>query len=80
MSPNAYSIANLSIEQICNAMALKYNNHNSMLKLWDSLNAESAFGADFFLSKIEEEYSGKLVKNMDALSKEIDTIKTEGIN
>ena len=43
--------------------------------MWDALHHEKAFGNDYFLARIEQEYSGKLVKNLDNLVREIESIQ-----
>lgn len=57
-----YSIANLSLNQICFGLHLKVKEPED---LWKSLHREEAFGSDYFISIVEKEYSHRFVGNLD---------------
>lgn len=74
LSPDAYSIANLSLSQIFQNLAIRITDPQI---LWRALHKESAFGSDYFFQIIEKEYSNRINGNMEPLKQEINQIKIQ---
>ena len=53
LTPDWYSIANLSLKEICQGLAIRVSEPET---IWKALHKSSAFGPDFFFSIIEKEY------------------------
>lgn len=64
LQPDEQCLVNLSLNKICRVLAVK---HTDADVVWDALHDEKAFGNDFFLNRIEREYSNKLMSNLDGL-------------
>eukprot|EP00347_Sterkiella_histriomuscorum_P002492 403367942 len=72
LSPNAYSLINLSLEEIFNDLSKVETDPN---KIWKYL--DHAYGTDYFLAVIERVYGKRFAKDYDALYTEIDKVKQE---
>lgn len=69
-----YAIANLSLKQLCQGMALRVSDPE---QLWYSLHKDSAFGVDFFLPIIEREYGTRLQGNAEMIKNEMNDIRSK---
>lgn len=58
LSPDAYGIANLETQQICDYLARKCFDSQEM---WKALHAPTSFGVDFFLTDVIRQYKGTLI-------------------
>lgn len=74
LSPDAYSIANLSLAAIFQGLSHKVSDPR---ELWDAIHHDEAFGADVFLTVIEQLYQGRFVKSYDDLYDQVENIKLE---
>jgi hypothetical protein len=72
LSPDAYSLINLTLERIFTDLAKVESDPN---KIWKCL--EQAYGTDYFLAVIERVYGKRFAKDYDALYTEIDKVKQE---
>eukprot|EP00347_Sterkiella_histriomuscorum_P000413 403375961 len=72
LSPNAYSIVNLSITEIFTALKVVHQNPEV---IWEEIHVH--YGQDCLLTIIEREYGSKFAKDYSALNQEIDKIKDE---
>ena len=72
LNPNAYSLVNLSLEEIFTNLAQIEVNPN---KIWKYLI--EAYGDDYFLAVIERVYGKRFAKDYEALYSEIDKVKQE---
>ena len=70
LSPDAYSIANLSLVEIFLGIAKK---ENDPARIWKAL--KKAYGEDYFLTVVEEQYGKRFVANYNALYSEVDKVK-----
>lgn len=69
LSPESYSVANLSLIDIFMGCAKKESDPS---RIWKSLNL--AYGEDYFLTVVEEQYGKRFVKNYNALYTEVDKV------
>lgn len=72
LSPNAYSLINLTLEEIFADLAKIETDPN---RIWKCLN--EAYGTDYFLAVIERVYGKRFAKDYDALYTEIDKVRSE---
>ena len=72
LSPNAYSLINLSLDEIFWALAQM---ETDPTKIWKQLN--EAYGVDYFLQPVERQYGKRFARDYDALYTEIDKVKDE---
>ena len=72
LSPDAYSIANLSLVEIFLGIAKK---ENDPARIWKAL--KKAYGEDYFLTVVEEQYGKRFVANYNALYSEVDKVKEQ---
>lgn len=63
LSPNAYSIANLTLDDIVSSMKLVYPDPSI---LWDAIH--TSYGQDCFLVIIEREYGDRFAKDYTYLN------------
>jgi len=70
LSPEAFSVANLSLIEIFLSVAKKENDPN---RIWKGL--KRAYGEDFFLTVVEEQYGKRFVANYNALFHEVNQVK-----
>lgn len=72
LSPNAYSIINLSLEEVFRGVAQVESDPN---RVWKQLN--EAYGTDYFIGVIERVYGKRFARDYDALYTEVDKVKAE---
>ena len=73
LSPDAYSVANLTLKQIFKGCALK---EQDPARVWNTLKL--AYGhEDYFVSVIEAQYGRRFVANYNALYQEVNKVKEE---
>ena len=72
LSPNAYGIVNLSLQEICESLAVIETDCH---RLWKYMN--NAYGSDFFLAPVERQYGRRFARDYDALHSEVDKVKDE---
>ena len=72
LSPNAYGIVNLTLQEVCESLSVVETDCN---RLWKHLN--DAYGADFFLVPVERQYGRRFARDYDALHSEVDKVKDE---
>lgn len=74
LAPEAYSVANLPLHTIFSALTHKIYDPQV---LWNAIHDEEAFGSDYFIMVIEEQYSGRFTQSYDQLYNQVEKIKTE---
>ena len=73
LSPDAYSVANLTLKQIFKGCAQK---ESDPARVWNTLKL--AYGhEDYFVSVIEAQYGRRFVANYNALYTEVNKVKEE---
>ena len=72
LSPDAYSIANLSLVECCIGIAKKESDPG---RIWKALNR--SFGEDYFIAVVEEQYGKRFVANYNALYNEVNKVQEE---
>ncbi len=72
LSPNAYGIVNLSLQEICDSLTVVETDCH---RLWKQLN--NSYGGDFFLAPVERQYGKRFARDYDALHSEVDKVKDE---
>jgi len=72
LSPNAYGIVNLTLQEIFESLAVIETDCH---RLWKHFN--DAYGADFFLAPVERQYGRRFARDYDALHSEVDKVKDE---
>ena len=70
LSPDAYSIANLSLVEIFVGCSKK---ESDPARIWKAL--KRAYGADYFITVVEEQYGQRFVANYNALYNEVNKVK-----
>lgn len=70
LSPDAYSIANLSLMEIFRGVSKKERAPN---RIWKGL--KTVFGEDYFLTVVEAQYGKRFVANYNALFNEVNSVK-----
>lgn len=70
LSPDAYSVANMSIMEILKGVQKKEKSPN---RLWKAL--KEVFGEDYFLTVVEAQYGKRFVANYNALFNEVNQVK-----
>jgi len=69
LSPNAYSLANLTMDEVFQGLSLI---EGDPYVIWKSLH--NAYGTDYFISIIEREYGKRFAKDYDAIYEETNKI------
>ena len=72
LTPEAYSIANLSLVEIFLGVAKK---ENDPARIWKGL--KRAYGEDYFITVIEEQYGQRFVANYNALYVEVNKVQEQ---
>ena len=72
MSPNAYSLINLTIDEVFSQLTKV---EGDPYILWK--NFYEAYGEDYFIFIIEREYGKRFAKDYDAIYKETEEIRKE---
>jgi len=72
LSPDAYSLANLTVPEIFQGLS---SINKDAKVIWNELH--QAYGKDFFLRIIEEEYGPRLRQDHEKVSKELDAIQED---
>ena len=75
LSPDAYSVANLSLVDLFAGCARK---ENDPARIWKALNM--AYGDDYFITVVEEQYGKRFVANYNALFVEVDKVTSQAAN
>lgn len=74
LSPDAYGIANLDVEQICDHLAKKTYDST---RIWSALHSSSAFGVDFFYKEIIKNYRGHIIDDKATMKKIMSELKED---
>ncbi|CDW81423.1 UNKNOWN [Stylonychia lemnae] len=72
LSPSAFGIVNLSLQEIIGALKIMYDDPQD---IWTEIHEH--YGQDCFLTIIEQEYGGKFSKDYSQLNAEVDKVKEE---
>ena len=75
LSPEAYSIANLSLIEIFQGCQKK---ETDPARIWKAL--KRAYGPDYFITVVEEQYGQRFVANYNALYNEVNKVKEQADN
>ena len=75
LCPEAYSIANLSLVEIFMGCQKK---ENDPARIWKAL--KRAYGSDYFITVVEEQYGQRFVANYNALYNEVNKVKEQADN
>ena len=71
LSPEAYSVANLSLVNILEGCAIK---ESDPARVWKAIKL--AYGEDYFIKPVEEQYGKRFVANYNALYSEVKKVHT----
>ena len=72
LSPEAFSVANLGLMAIFMGLAKK---EHDPARLWKGL--KKAYGEDYFITVVEEQYGQRFVANYNALYVEVNKVKEQ---
>lgn len=72
LSPDAYSVANLSLIEIFKGCVMK---ESDPARIWKAL--KNAYGEDYFVKPIEEQYGKRFVANYNALYTEVKKVHNQ---
>lgn len=72
LCPDAYAIANLSLVEIFLGTAKK---ESDPARIWKAL--KRAYGSDYFITVVEEQYGQRFVANYNALYNEVNKVKEQ---
>ena len=75
LSPDAYSIANLGMIEILMGCAKK---ERDPARVWKAL--KRAYGKDYFITVVEEEYGKRFVSNYNALYEQVNEVQEQAEN
>ena len=70
LSPDAYSVANLSLIELFTGCAKK---ERDPARVWKALLR--AYGKDYFITVVEEQYGKRFVNNYNALYEQVNEVK-----
>ena len=71
LEPKAYSVANLSLIEIFQGCEKK---EKDPARVWKAL--KMAYGEDYFISPVEQQYGQRFVKNYNALYTEVNKVQS----
>ena len=75
LAPDAYGIANLSLIEILMGCAKK---ERDPARVWKAL--KRAYGKDYFITVVEEEYGKRFVSNYNALYEQVNEVQEQAEN
>ena len=72
LSTDAYSVANLSLVEIFKGCVLK---ESDPARIWKAI--KSAYGEDYFIKPVEDQYGKRFVANYNALYTEVTKVHNQ---